>query len=179
MSGKKSAATLLVEIAEERYTFGCISDSRGGCGVRPPDDLVAVHTYASPKNNPELKRPLADIHPDLAEVYSTRHGATPGSSALADAITVLEGKAQRTAPIEGDGDALAALLGGGKDSTATRLVQMAQQRFRFGVTLTGEPYAVPVDGPNVARMLRGGRRSLRAWQGSTTRKPRVPPTVRH
>jgi hypothetical protein len=123
--------------------------------------LGVVHAYASPKNNPELKRPLADIRPDLAEVYAARHGAAPAASALAAAMTVLEGKARKSAPIEGDGAALAALLGGGKDSTATRLVRMAQKRFRFGVTLTGQPYAVPIEGPNVARLLRGGRRSLR------------------
>lgn len=162
MSGRKSVATLLVAIAEELYTFGSISESRGGWGVRRSDDQVAVHTYASPKNNPELKRPLADIRPDLAEVYAAQHGIVPAASALADAMMVLEGKARKAAPIEGDGDALAALFGGGKDNTATRLVQIAQARFRFGVTITGESYAVPVEGPNVARVLRGGRRSLRA-----------------
>ena len=49
-----------------------------------------------------------------------------------------------------------------KPSQATTLVQLATDRYRLGCSLSGEPFAVAVDGPNVARMLRGGRSSLRA-----------------
>jgi hypothetical protein len=47
-------------------------------------------------------------------------------------------------------------------SASTMLVDLAQERYTFGVTDTGEPFAVPVDGPRVVAMLRGGKTSLRA-----------------
>lgn len=47
-----------------------------------------------------------------------------------------------------------------KKSAAAILVELAQQRYRFGVTDAGEPFAV-TDG-HLVRMLRGGRTSLRA-----------------
>jgi hypothetical protein len=156
-----NTATKLVQIAEELFTFGCVSEQRGGTSRNPGSDPVAVFTYASPKGNPALKRPLADIRPDLAEVYQLQHGSVPAASALGDAMTVLEGKARKAAPLDGDEDLIAALAKS-TDSVATRLVQMAKENFTFGVTTTGEAYAVPIDGPNVARILRGGRRSLRA-----------------
>ncbi|MDQ3105414.1 MAG: hypothetical protein M3Q87_09445 [Actinomycetota bacterium] len=158
MSAKKSAATLLVEIAVELYTFGCVTEGRQRAG----DPAPVLHTFASPKNNPNVKRPLADIRPDLAEMFSAMHAHVPNASALGDAMTVLEAKATKAAPVEGDAETVAGLLGGRKDGTATKLVQLAKKQFTFGVTTTGEAYAVPIDGPNVARVLRGGRRSLRA-----------------
>lgn len=47
-------------------------------------------------------------------------------------------------------------------SVATKLVELAQEFYTFGVSDTGEPFAVPKDGPKVVAMLRGGRTSLRA-----------------
>jgi hypothetical protein len=47
-------------------------------------------------------------------------------------------------------------------STAIRLVEMAESRFTFATSQAGEPIAIEMDGPNVARPLRGGRYSLRA-----------------
>ena len=49
-----------------------------------------------------------------------------------------------------------------RKSAAVVLVELAQARYRFGVTEEGEPFAVPVAGGHVVRMLRGGRTSLRA-----------------
>jgi hypothetical protein len=49
-----------------------------------------------------------------------------------------------------------------KQSTADRLVELALATYRFGVTDTGETFAVRNDGPKIARMMRGGRTSLRA-----------------
>jgi hypothetical protein len=120
-----------------------------------------VHTFASPKGNPDLKRPLADIRPDIAEVYQATYGSVPSATALGNAMTVLEGKARKATPVQADDVTLAALLGGGS-TIATQLVELARERFTLGVTTTGEAYAVPIDGPNVARVLRGGRRSLRS-----------------
>ena len=47
-------------------------------------------------------------------------------------------------------------------SAATALVELAQEFYTFGASDTGEPYAVPVSGPKVVAMLRGGKTSLRA-----------------
>jgi hypothetical protein len=159
MAANKNTATKLVEIAEELFIFGSVTNGRTN---RPGDPEPIVHTYASPKNNPDVKRPLADIRSDLASVYQATYGSVPGAGALGDAITVLEGKARKAKPVEADDVTLAALLGAATNSTATKLVELAQERFTLGVTTTGEAYAVPTDGPNVARVLRGGRRSLRA-----------------
>jgi hypothetical protein len=158
---KKSVATLLVEIAEDLFTFGSVSEQRGHTSRIPGDDPVAVYTYASPKLKPDMKRPLADIRSDLAAVYQAQYGDVPSAHALGDAMTVLEGKARAGAPEQVDAETLATVLAGGQHSVSTRLVKIAKETFTFGVTTTGEVYAVPVDGPNIARALRGGRRSLR------------------
>jgi len=157
-----SAATRPVEIAEELYTFGCISEQRGGSMSVPGDDPVAVHTFASPKKQPGREAPAGRHPPGSAEVYQATYGDVPSATALGNAMTVLEGKARKTSPVPADKTTLAAFLGGGKDSIATKLVEVAHEPNTLGVTTTGEAYAVPVDGPNVARVLRGGRRSLRA-----------------
>jgi hypothetical protein len=49
----------------------------------------------------------------------------------------------------------------GKPSAASQLVEMALDRYHFGVTKDGQPYAVR-PGRHVVRMLRGGKNSLRA-----------------
>jgi hypothetical protein len=45
---------------------------------------------------------------------------------------------------------------------ATVLVEIAHERYRFGVSTEGDVFAVPKDGPRVVSLLRGGRKSLRA-----------------
>lgn len=158
MTGK-STATLLVEIAEDLLIFGSATDN-----VRhyPGDPEPVVYTFASPKGNPGDKRPLLDIRPDSAEVSQATYGAVPNASALGDAMTVLDGKARKSAPSVADPQTLAALAAAGKSSISTELVKLAEERFTIGITTTGEAYAVAIDGPNVAPVLRGGRRSLRA-----------------
>jgi len=49
-----------------------------------------------------------------------------------------------------------------RKSAATTLVALAQELYTFGVSDTGEPFALPVGGPRVVAMLRGGKTSLRA-----------------
>jgi hypothetical protein len=49
-----------------------------------------------------------------------------------------------------------------KKAQATTLVELAQERYRFAMSTEGKPFAVELDGPNIARMLRGGHDSLRA-----------------
>lgn len=51
---------------------------------------------------------------------------------------------------------------GGKSSAADRIVALALSRYDLGRSADGEPFAIERDGPNVARMFRGGRASLRA-----------------
>lgn len=53
--------------------------------------------------------------------------------------------------------------GGGKSvSASTRLVQIAEELYEFGVSDSGETFGVPRAGPKVLRLLRGGKTSLRA-----------------
>lgn len=49
-----------------------------------------------------------------------------------------------------------------KKSAATVLVELATKRYTFGTSTDGEPYAVPVIGDPVPRLLRAGKRGLRA-----------------
>ena len=49
-----------------------------------------------------------------------------------------------------------------KMTTADKLVILADQLFTFGRSDTGDLYAVPKDGPNIARPLRGSGMSVRA-----------------
>ncbi|HEY6595936.1 MAG TPA: hypothetical protein VI011_17815 [Asanoa sp.] len=95
---KKSVATLLVEIANDLYTFGCVSEQRGHTSRIPGDDPVAVHTFAMPKSNPDVKRPLPEIRSDLAAVYQMTYGSVPGATAIGDAMMVLEVRRERPNP---------------------------------------------------------------------------------
>jgi hypothetical protein len=47
-------------------------------------------------------------------------------------------------------------------SVATQLVELAQERYQFGISSLGEPFAIPREGPKIVSMLRGSRTSLRA-----------------
>jgi hypothetical protein len=49
-----------------------------------------------------------------------------------------------------------------KKSASTMLVEIAMDTFRFGISSAGETFAVPLAGPKVVSMLRGGKTSLRA-----------------
>ena len=48
-----------------------------------------------------------------------------------------------------------------KKSAATTLVEMAQQGYEFGVSTTGDAFAIPRLGPRLVAMLRGSKTSLR------------------
>src|SRR5215468_409435 len=64
-----------------------------------------------------------------------------------------------------------------RKSAATELVELAQERYTFGVSDTGETFAVPIDGPKVVAMLRGGKASLRSQLAREyfTRNGKAPP----
>jgi hypothetical protein len=156
MNAKNQASTL-VDIAKSIYTFGCAASQASH--HHPGDPDPARYTWAAPKGNPNLKRPLHEIRVDLAAVYQAEYGAAPNRSALGDCMTVLEGIALKEAPLTGDESLLSLLMG---TSGAKMILELAEERFTFGVTVTGEPYAVLKDGPNLALRFRGGRHSLRA-----------------
>jgi hypothetical protein len=64
----------------------------------------------------------------------------------------------RTHGGDGDGDDG---MGAHGASQATRLVNLANRMYDFGITRGGDAFAVPHQGGYVARMLRGGRPALR------------------
>ena len=73
-------------------------------------------------------------------------GAPPGEPPIADDFTgAAEPKPNQAKP----------------PSAALQLVDMALNRYNFGITEDGQPYAVRPD-RHVVRMLRGGKNSLRA-----------------
>lgn len=49
----------------------------------------------------------------------------------------------------------------GRKSAATILVEIAQSHYDFGVSTTGDTFALPKSGPKVVAMLRGSKTSLR------------------
>jgi hypothetical protein len=82
--GNPSQATQLVRLAELHYTLGY-----GASGV----------AFAVAKNGPHLARMLRggqdSLRAELAARYAWEHARAPSSSALTDALLVLEGRAQR------------------------------------------------------------------------------------
>lgn len=63
--------------------------------------------------------------------------------------------------VAADDDETPAVADDEKDSAATILVKLAMKRFTFGVSDSGETFAVPINGPRIVQMLRGGKTSLR------------------
>jgi hypothetical protein len=153
---RQTVASRLVDLAHDIYTFGCAMTSRR----HPGDPEPVVYVFAVPRASAGIRRPLPDIRPDIAALYLAVYGAVPGASAVGDAMVVLEGQARQAQPEEAD-ESLLALLGGGRPA-ATRIIQLARERYRFGAMATGDVFGVPVSGPNIARLLRAGRRSLRS-----------------
>ena len=144
-SGQPSQATRLVALAQTIWTFG----------HTPSGD-----TFAYPVSAPDQQRPLADIRPDLAAMFSAANdGQVPNAGAVGDAMQALEGIARQGAEAEPT-DRLLAMLGTSNSSKAAELIRLAEEHYDFGITTAGEAYAVPREGPRFARRLRGRRRSL-------------------
>jgi hypothetical protein len=91
---RKNAATVLAEIATELYDLHRTADSHGTSG----DVVSEGHVYLTLKDNPSIRRELADIRDDIAAFYEMREGSVPSRTALGDAMTVLRGKARRLKP---------------------------------------------------------------------------------
>lgn len=96
----------------------------------------------------KLREQMEALNPDELEAFrawkSSRDKPSP--------------PAQRAAPAK----ASAGGEGGRGPSVADQLIAMADSRYEFGNSDSGDLYAVPKDGPRIARLLRGGRISLRA-----------------
>ena len=91
---RKSAATVLAEIAAELYDFHRTADVHSTSG-----ELISRgRIYASLKENPSIRRGVADIRADMAAVYEMREGHVPSRAALSDAMMALTGKARNAEP---------------------------------------------------------------------------------
>ncbi|MEU8616294.1 ATP-binding protein [Streptomyces sp. NPDC048623] len=99
-----------------------------------------MNTTSQPVNG--TARP---IHPDQSTGPAPVN--TNQSTVNTDRATVNKGRKAVSNPPSEDG--------GKKPSAAVRLVQLARERYRFVVSADGRPYAVAVDGPNIALPLRG------------------------
>ena len=86
-----------------------------------------------------------------------REAKTLGLMNLGEFDQVVQESRQQAGGDDGEGDG-SGLRG---PSQATRLVNLANRMYDFGVTRNGDPFAVPHQGGNVVRMLRGGRPPLR------------------
>jgi hypothetical protein len=91
---RETIATHLVKTAAELFTFHRAADIPGAGG----EVVSEGHLYARPKGNPDVRRDLEHIRPDIAEVYEAEHGSAPSRAALAEAMTVLIGKARKAEP---------------------------------------------------------------------------------
>lgn len=86
---KKSAAGLLVDLAMERYRFGC--SDKGECFAVPAGGGHVVR---------QLRGGRSSLRAELAKVYRHKTGRTAPQQALADALLALEGEAQDAEPEE-------------------------------------------------------------------------------
>jgi hypothetical protein len=86
--GKASASTLLVRLGEERFTLGQSAEGE---------------PFALPKDGPRVVRMLRggqdSLRAELSEAFFRRYGKAPSQSALADALSVLDGIAARANPV--------------------------------------------------------------------------------
>lgn len=85
-------------------------------------------------------------------LLAERNGSSGAPLELADDEATSEGEDQPAHNETGDKSA----------SASTRLVQVAEELYVFGVSDSGETFGVPRTGPKVLRLLRGGKTSLRA-----------------
>jgi len=132
--------------------------------------LTAVFTAATVKPGAgELQGTARTEREAVAEWLSMARWALARAE-TSDPTTVLTrvGKvfpdlAAPSAPGEAEGSGpVATATTAGKASVSTQLVELAAASYRFGQSSKHEPFAVPLGGSNVARMLRGAGGSLRA-----------------
>ena len=76
----------------------------------------------------------------------------------------VDGTVSTTGPV--DTTTTDAKAGGKPVSVATQLIGLARENYRFGQSTKAEPFAVPLSGSSVARLLRGAGGSLRSELGA-------------
>mgnify|MGYP001766030328 CR=1 FL=1 len=87
---RRSAAELLVELALERYRFGCTVEGDGY--AVPTGTGTGGHVVRT------MRGGQVSLRSELAAAYRQRHGKVAAQQALADALLVLEGIAQEAEP---------------------------------------------------------------------------------
>ena len=111
------------------------------------------------KLTPELCRKLVALEHDMREPLifdAARRISTVTRTGLRAAIKRQEQRNSMAVRVSG----ILETGADGKVSQADRLVLLARGQYALGVSDDGEPFALPKDGPKIARRLRG-RRSLR------------------
>jgi hypothetical protein len=143
--------------------------------ILEPHDWVPV--YASGDGNEHWRRPgktlgtSATISPDGEYLYvfstSTVFDAERAYNKFG-AYTILKYNGDFSAAADalrnagyGDDREVASEVKG-KPSQSKLLIDLAVEHYGFAMTPDGRPFAIAKDGPRVARMLRGGRDSMRA-----------------
>lgn len=92
-TGRESAAMLLVDLAEQRYTFGVTQDGQAYALPRPDGPVLgAPHVVRL------LRGGQVSLRAELAAAYRTETGKVPGQQALTDALAVIEGMARESEP---------------------------------------------------------------------------------
>lgn len=84
---KRSVAAVLVDLALERYTFGCSPDGEAFAVSLPDGHVVRM-----------LKGGQVSLRSELASAYRRSTGKVAGQQALADAMLVLAGMAEEAEP---------------------------------------------------------------------------------
>jgi hypothetical protein len=166
--------------ADRLVQLGLVATTNaGGAGWSWPEDWAehfrgCERVYVVPDNDPKGREAAQHRAGVIAQaVHDVRIVDLPGVSEKGDVSDWLDAGGTVEA-LERLGDGGAAYQPGsdagaddapgeqGRPSQATQLYQLAEKRYRFTCTPSGEPFAVSLDGSNLARMLRGGRHSLRA-----------------
>ena len=88
-AGRPSVATLLVNLAKERYSFG----------VTPDGDAYALPAQGGHVVS-MIRESWSSLRAELSHAFFMTYGKVPSSSALTDALLVLEGVATQQEPVE-------------------------------------------------------------------------------
>ena len=143
---------MLVDIATDLYTFHRGADVRSATG-----EVVSRAMLRAARGNPELRRPLEDIRPDIAAVYQSQTGHAASASALGNAMTHLLGKAREAEPdpptVQEQVDALLGPAGNGQvppDRGLEAVKRAGDCPLPDGYTVP-EPYIVADDGIHLVK----------------------------
>jgi len=176
---RRSAATVLVELAQATYTLGVTADGEP-YAVKPGHHVVRM-----------LRGGKASLRAELSATYFTAHGKAAPQQALADALLVVEGTCQATEPVEahlrvaehhnavyldlGDTEERVVRIDGAGWSVLTENIPVRFRRTK----LTGA-LPVPVPGGDLTELwslvnvAAGDRPLVLAWQVAALLYPNIP-----